>query len=80
MWSQEFKVYIVYLFLSPTKKTLLYYWVPRLDLTQETEERAESAALASAANSAHFSVSCATSCLVTQYVIVVHIQMLYAMS
>ena len=40
------------------------YWVTRQDVAQETEELA---ALASAAHSAHFSVSCATFCPVTQY-------------
>ena len=45
------------------------YWVTILDVTQETEEWAELAALASAAHFAHFFVSCATSCLVTKYMI-----------
>ena len=48
-------------------RTVCKYWVTRQDVAQETEEWAESAALASAAHSAHFSVSCATSCRVTQY-------------
>ena len=42
------------------------YWVTGQDIAQETEKWAEWAALASAADSAHFSVSCATSCPVTQ--------------
>ena len=37
------------------------------DVAQEKEKWAEWAALATAADSAHFSVSCATSCPVTQY-------------
>ena len=45
---------------------LYKYWGAGQDVTQEIAKFAESAALASAAHSAHFSVSCATSCLVTQ--------------
>ena len=53
-----------------TSKTSLVpnlYWVTRQDVAQETEKWAEWAALARAADSAHFYISCATSCLVTQY-------------
>ena len=53
----------VHIFLFHASDSCLY-WVTRQDVAQETEELA---ALASAAHSAHFSVSCATSCLVTQY-------------
>ena len=56
----------VHIFLFHASDSCLY-WVTRQDVAQETEEWAELAALASAAHSAHFSVSCATSCLVTQY-------------
>ena len=49
------------------------YWVTRQDVAQETEKWAEWAVLASAADSAHSSVSCVTSSLVTQYVINVHV-------
>ena len=57
-------------FLKPravAEPSLCMYWATRQDVAQETEKWAEWAALASAANSAHSSVSCATSCLVTQY-------------
>ena len=43
------------------------YWVTGQDVAQETDKWAEWATLASAAVSPHFSVSCATSCLVTHY-------------
>ena len=43
------------------------YWVTGQNVAQETEKWAEWAALASAADSAHSSVSCKTSSLVTQY-------------
>ena len=42
------------------------YWVTGQDVAQETGKWAEWAALASAADSANFYVSCATSCPVTQ--------------
>ena len=45
----------------------LTYWVTRQDVAQEEEKWAEWAALATAADSAHFSVSCATSCRVALY-------------
>ena len=45
-------------------QTPMYYWVTGQDVAQETEKWA---ALANAADSAHSSVSCATSSLVIQY-------------
>ena len=49
---------------------LIYeYRVTGQDAIQEIEKWAESAALASAAHSAHFSVSCMASCPVTLYYI-----------
>ena len=42
------------------------------DVAQETDKWAEWAALASAANSVHFSVSYATSCPVTHYYFLTH--------
>ena len=44
-----------------------HYWVTGQDVAQERQKWAEWAALANAANSAHFSISCATSCPVTLY-------------
>ena len=46
------------------------YWVTGQDVVQETEKWSEWTALATAADSVHSSVSCVTSCLVTQYIYV----------
>lgn len=43
------------------------YWLTGLDAAQGTEKWTEWAVLPSAANFAHFSISCATSYPVTQY-------------
>ena len=52
--------------MAMTNLARMQCWVTRLDVTQEIEKWAESAALASPAHCAHFYVSCVTSCLVTQ--------------
>ena len=62
--EQVWKYFAINDFINFSQGT---YWVTRQDVAQETEKWADWAALASAANSAHFSISCATSCLVTQY-------------
>ena len=53
--------------MAMTNLARMQCWVTRLDVTQEIEKWAESAALASPAHCAHFYVSCAASYPVTQY-------------